>query len=184
MQRLGRKGHPVYRVVVQDSRQSPTSGKYIALLGNYDPHTKTANITKDKAEHYLKHGAQPSDRVAKLFIDEKIALPKWVTKPVKHKRDTRNPDKLRRNRPPGEPAPEKPAEPAEEPSPDEAADTVAKADAAEETAAENTTPPEPAEPAEKSEGDNVPESQDEPAAPAEAPAEETEPAADSAENKA
>jgi small subunit ribosomal protein S16 len=99
MQRLGRKGHPVYRVVVQDSRQSPDSGKYVALLGNYDPHTKTANIVKDKAEFYLNHGAQPSDRVAKLFKSEKVTLPAWVKEPTKHERTTRNPDKLRKNRP-------------------------------------------------------------------------------------
>lgn len=99
MQRLGRKGHPVYRIVVQDSRQAPTSGKYVALLGNYDPHTKTANVDKDQAEKYLKNGAQPSDRIVKLFTEEKIKLPNWVKKPTKQERATRNPDKLRKNRP-------------------------------------------------------------------------------------
>ncbi len=99
MQRLGRKGRPVYRVVVQDSRQAPTSGKVVALLGSYDPHTKTTTLVKEKAEFYLNNGAQPSERVVKLFIDEKVKLPKWVEKPAKQKRDIRNPDKLRRNRP-------------------------------------------------------------------------------------
>ncbi len=99
MKRLGRKGHPTYRVVVQDSRQSPSSGKYVALLGNYDPHTKQSTLVKDKAEFYLKNGAQPSDRVAALFKTEKITLPKWVEKPIKKKRAIRNPDKLRSNRP-------------------------------------------------------------------------------------
>lgn len=99
MQRLGRKGYPVYRVVVQDSRQSPSSGKYIALLGSYNPHTKTASLEKDKAQHFLKNGAQPSERVVKLFAEEKISLPKWVEKPQKQKKEIRNPDKLRKNRP-------------------------------------------------------------------------------------
>ena len=57
MQRLGRKGHPTYRVVVQDVRQTPTSGKYVAMLGSYDPHAKTTTLARDKAEFYLSHGA-------------------------------------------------------------------------------------------------------------------------------
>lgn len=99
MQRLGRKGHPTYRVVVQDSRQTPTSGKYVALLGSYDPHTKTTTLVKDKAEFYLKHGAQPSDRVVRLFTSEGIALPSWVKPASKQEREIRNPEKLRKNQP-------------------------------------------------------------------------------------
>ncbi|HYF96643.1 MAG TPA: 30S ribosomal protein S16, partial [Patescibacteria group bacterium] len=99
MQRIGRKGHPVYRVVVQDSRQTPTSGKYVAMLGSYDPHTKKTTLVKEKAELYLKNGAQPSDRVVRLFASEKVAMPAWVKQPTEQKRDTRNPDKLRKNRP-------------------------------------------------------------------------------------
>jgi small subunit ribosomal protein S16 len=106
MQRLGRKGHSMYRIVVQDNRRAPTSGKYVALLGSYDPHNKTSTITKDKAELYLKNGAQPSDRVVQLFKSEKISLPKWVKAPTKKKQEIRNPDKLRKNRP----AEEKPEE--------------------------------------------------------------------------
>lgn len=109
MKRLGRKGHPTYRVVVQDSRQSPSSGKYVALLGSYDPHTKQSSLVKDKAEFYLKNGAQPSDRVAALFKTEKITLPKWVEKPVKKKKQLRNPDKLRKNRPADSTPADKPA---------------------------------------------------------------------------
>lgn len=102
MQRLGRKGHPTYRVVVQDSRYAPTSGKYVALLGSYDPHTKQTTVSKEKAEYYLKHGAQPSDRVAKLFVSEKIKLPDWFKQSTKQERAIKNPDKLRKNRPAGE----------------------------------------------------------------------------------
>ncbi len=139
MQRLGRKGHPMYRVVVQDSRQSPDSGKYIALLGNFDPHNKTANIVKEKAEHYLKHGAQPSERVVKLFKSEKIALPAWVKEPAKQERKTRNPEKLRKNRPVGTPAPEKPAEEATSQT------EVAQAEASEEATESTSESEQPAE---------------------------------------
>src|ERR1035441_90624 len=94
MQRTGRKGHAMFRVVVQDSRTSPSSGKVVALLGNYDPHLKTSTIAKDKAKFFLDHGAHPSERVAKLLKENDVKLPKWVQPPLKKNRTTRNPDKL------------------------------------------------------------------------------------------
>ncbi len=104
MQRTGRRGHASFRVVVQDSRQTPTSGKVVALLGDYDPHNKTASLAKDKTEFYLKNGAQPSERAAKLLKAEGIKLPKWVQPLETKKRSIRNPDKLRKNRPAEAPA--------------------------------------------------------------------------------
>lgn len=102
MQRTGRKGHAQFRVVVQDSRWTPTSGKVVASLGNYNPHTKEATIDSEKISFYLEHGAQPSARVASLLKTKKIKLPKWVNEPTKLKRTTRNPDKLRKNQPKAE----------------------------------------------------------------------------------
>lgn len=112
MQRTGRKGHAQFRVVVQDSRFTPTSGRYVALLGSYDPHAKTTTLVKEKAEQYLANGAQPSDRVVRLFESEGVTLPSWVKKSVDKKRTIRHPEKLRRNQPKAEVAatPEAPAE--------------------------------------------------------------------------
>jgi small subunit ribosomal protein S16 len=104
MQRTGRKGHAMFRVIVQDSRRTPTSGNVVALLGSYDPHFKIINLEKDKAQFYLDHGAQPSNRVAALLKSEGVKLPKWVTLPVKKQRAVRNPEKRRST------APEKPSE--------------------------------------------------------------------------
>lgn len=130
MQRLGRKGYPTYRVVVQDVRQAPTSGKYVALLGSYDPHSKTNTLAKEKAEFYLSNGARPSDRVARLLSSEGIVLPSWVKQPAVHTRATRNPEKLRKNQPKEEAVAEEPAtETAEAPAevPAEAPETEAEA---------------------------------------------------------
>ena len=107
MQRTGRKGHAMFRVVVQDSRRTPSSGKVVAQLGSYDPHSKTIQIDKERAEHFLSHGAQPSDRVVHLLKSEGVKLPKWVTVSADKKRDVRNPDKRRSTRPA---EPEAPAE--------------------------------------------------------------------------
>ena len=78
LQRTGRKGHAQFRVVVQDSRRTPTSGKIVAQVGTYDPHTKTLNLDKERAQHYLNHGAQPSDRVVLILKKEGVKLPTWV----------------------------------------------------------------------------------------------------------
>lgn len=119
MQRTGRKGHAMFRLVVQESRLTPTSGKVVALLGSYDPHAKTAQINTEKADFYLKNGAQPSDRAAFLLQKEGVKLPSWVTKSAAKSGGVRNPDKLRKNRPAEEAAPEAevaeaPAEPTDE----------------------------------------------------------------------
>jgi small subunit ribosomal protein S16 len=118
MQRTGRKGHAMFRLVVQDARRTPTSGKIVAQLGSFDPHSKTATVDKEKASFYLSNGAQPSDRAALLLKKEGVKLPGWVNVSSKKKRDIRNPEKLRRNRPAEEAAP---AEAAEAP---EAAETA------------------------------------------------------------
>lgn len=99
MQRTGRKGHAQFRVVVQDSRRTPASGRVVAALGHFNPHTKETSLNKEKITYYLDHGAQPSDRVVRLLRAEGIKLPNWVRFPGEKKRAIRNTDKLRKNRP-------------------------------------------------------------------------------------
>lgn len=133
MQRIGRKGHAQFRVVVQDSRRTPTSGKIVAALGSFNPHTKVTTLDKDKASFYLEHGAQPSERVVRLLKSEGVKLPSWVSVPVATDRTLRNPDKLRKNRPAD-------AEPVEEPVKQEAKaepeEEVTAAEVAEDSAVE------------------------------------------------
>lgn len=97
MQRLGRKGYPTYRMVVQDKRQAPNSGKVIAFLGSYNPHTKETSIDKEQASKFLSNGAQPSDRVVGLLTAQGIEMPKWVIKKTETKKKIRNSEKLRKN---------------------------------------------------------------------------------------
>jgi small subunit ribosomal protein S16 len=110
MQRTGRKGHAMFRVVVQESRLTPTSGKVVALLGSYDPHAKVATLDKEKATFYLGNGAQPSDRAARLLQNEGVKLPSWVKSAESKTGKIRNPEKLRKNNPQEETQPEKLAE--------------------------------------------------------------------------
>jgi small subunit ribosomal protein S16 len=130
MQRTGRKGHAMFRVIVQEARLTPTSGKVVALLGSYDPHTKSATLDKEKAATFLKNGAQPSDRAALLLKSEGVKLPKWVSVDTKKAGKLKNTEKLRKNRPADTEAPAKTEEVADEAPAEEA---VAEAPA-EETA--------------------------------------------------
>lgn len=132
LQRTGRKGHAQFRVVVQDSRRTPSSGKVVKLLGHYNPHTKQITVDKEKAQFYLDHGAQPTSRVAVLLKKEGVKLPEWVKIDTKKASSVRNPEKRRST----SPAPEEP-EVAEEEAP--AVEETAEANdesAAEETSAE------------------------------------------------
>src|SRR5688572_4135797 len=100
LQRLGRKAMPVYRLAVQESQRHPSSGRVVAYVGSYNPHTKEVKINKEKVEFYLKNGAQPTPRVVRLLLAEKIDLPAWVVKPRDdYKYETRKPGKLRKNQP-------------------------------------------------------------------------------------
>lgn len=126
LQRRGRKGLAQFRVIVQDSHRSPKSGRVVANLGAYDPHTKALTLDSEKAKYYLENGAQPSDRVITLLEKEKITLPKWVKKSTGKKSSVKNPDKLRKNQPKEEPpAVEAEAAPAE---PEEGAESSEKED--------------------------------------------------------
>lgn len=100
LQRTGRKGHAQFRVIVQESRRTPTSGNIVAALGSYDPHSKVVTIDKEKAATYLNNGAQPSPRVAMLLQKEGIKMPSWVKIDAGKQRSIKNMDKLRRNQTP------------------------------------------------------------------------------------
>ena len=66
--RVGSKKNPIYRVVVADSR-SPRDGRFIEIIGRYNPQTdpSTIELDEDKVKDWLSKGAQPSDAVSKLI---------------------------------------------------------------------------------------------------------------------
>ena len=113
LQRIGRKGYPVYRIAIQESQRHPSSGRIVMHLGSYNPHTKQATINAEKAALYLKNGAQPSPRVVRLLQEAKVDLPAWVKVGAPKTKTLRNPEKLRKNQPKEEVAAEAEA-PAEE----------------------------------------------------------------------
>ena len=70
LRRTGTTKRPAYRVVVTDSR-SPRDGRFIEILGHYNPLTQppTVSIDRAKAEAWIKKGAQPSNTVRKLLAN-------------------------------------------------------------------------------------------------------------------
>jgi small subunit ribosomal protein S16 len=68
LMRVGKKKQPTYRVVVADSR-SPRDGRFIEILGQYAPRNEPSlvQVNTDRAVHWLREGAQPTEQVAKIL---------------------------------------------------------------------------------------------------------------------
>src|SRR5829696_267729 len=75
LRRTGAKKKPNYRVVIADAR-APRDGRFLDIIGIYNPLTEPSTVVIDaaKAQKWLSHGAQPSDRVARLFKREGIGV--------------------------------------------------------------------------------------------------------------
>lgn len=72
LQRRGRKNDPSFRVIVVDSKTSPTSGKYTEMVGSYDPRANRTDIKADRIKHWMQQGAQVSDTVHNMLVTKGI----------------------------------------------------------------------------------------------------------------
>ena len=87
--RGGSKKRPFYRIVIADER-APRDGNFIDKIGNFNPmvpkdHKERVVISKERAEHWLKVGAQPTDRVQRILSDLGLMeAPKVTEKTKKH----------------------------------------------------------------------------------------------------
>lgn len=168
-QRQGRRKAPFYRVVVAEHTK-PVKGRFLEIVGHFNPQTKETSLNKERVLHWLKNGALPTDRVATLCVKNGISeCKKYIEerqmKPSRAERDAveaakkASEEKAAAEKAAAEaPVVEAPAEeaPAEEAPAEEAAPAEAPA--------ESEAPAEEAAPAEETPAE----------APAEAPAEEEE----------
>ena len=96
LQRVGKKKQPTYRVVVADAR-APRDGKYVEIIGQYNPRTEptTFVIDEEKARAWMSKGAQPTERIHKLFatvgIMEPLVFPPPKPKPEPQQQPQRPP---------------------------------------------------------------------------------------------
>lgn len=67
--RTGKKNHPHYRVVLAE-KTYPVQGKFIELLGSYDPHQKIAQLKEERVKHWLEKGVGCTDTVHNLLVEK------------------------------------------------------------------------------------------------------------------
>ena len=166
--RGGSKKRPFYRIVIADER-APRDGNFIEKIGNFNPmvpkdHKERVVISKERAEHWLKVGAQPTDRVQRILSDlGMMEAPKITEKTKKHLPKAKAQERIKAKeeaalkaeedaKAAAEAAKAEAEKPAEEASaPTEAAEsqeeasteTIAEETPAEEAAPETETPAEP-----------------------------------------
>ncbi len=77
LRRIGLKGQPTYRVVAADS-ESPRDGRFLEILGFYNPRTQPATIhlKEERVYHWMKNGALPSESLAQVFKSAGV-LDRW-----------------------------------------------------------------------------------------------------------
>ena len=88
LSRIGKKNKAQFRLTVADARRSPT-GKFIEILGHYNPHTKERVYKNERIEYWISKGAKPSPTVHNFLIDAGIIKGEKVTswKPKKKEKD-------------------------------------------------------------------------------------------------
>ena len=68
LRRIGLKGQPTYRIVAAD-KESPRDGRFLEILGFYNPrtHPATIHVKEDRAYHWMKNGALPTESLEQVF---------------------------------------------------------------------------------------------------------------------
>lgn len=116
--RTGKRNQPFFRIVVTDKKNPPRGGRFLEVLGFFNPQTKEKNLKAERIKHWLSVGAQPSDRVHNLLIEEKIIEGKKA--PVHAKAKKKKQETTLSQGKPAEKAPEPPKteeKPEEKPEP-------------------------------------------------------------------
>ncbi len=72
LQRVGRRNHAEFRVVVTEKTRAAKSSNYVELVGNYNPHTDVVNFKEDRIKYWMSVGAKVSDTVHNLLVSKKI----------------------------------------------------------------------------------------------------------------
>ena len=93
LQRIGRVNQPVFRVVLTDSKNGPKSGKFLEILGAYDPRNNGGNkennkLDLDRIKYWMSKGAQVSGTIHNMLVDAKVIVGRKVNvlpkkKPIK-----------------------------------------------------------------------------------------------------
>jgi len=111
--RTGKKNQPFFRIVVTDRRRPPRGGRFLEILGFFNPLTKERKLKKERIKHWISLGAQPSDSVYNLLIEEKVLEGKKA--PVHKKKKKEKKEKPKKEKPKEEKPKEEKVKEKEEP---------------------------------------------------------------------
>jgi small subunit ribosomal protein S16 len=92
LQRIGRKNDPAFRVVLTDSKNSTKSGRFLEILGTYNPKAGEKNLIADRIKYWMKQGAKCSDTMHNFLVHDKIIEGKKINvlpkkKPTKKRKE-------------------------------------------------------------------------------------------------
>lgn len=100
LQRTGRKHEPTFRLVLTESTNSTKSGRFLDILGSYDPRGKKVQFNAEKIKEWVGKGARVTDTVHNLLINQNIisgkkinVLPKKTPPVVEKKEEPKTEDK-------------------------------------------------------------------------------------------
>jgi small subunit ribosomal protein S16 len=72
LQRIGRKNDPSFRAVLTDSKNSTKSGKFLEIVGNYNPKAGSTNFKVDRIKYWMSKGAKLSDTMHNFLVHQKV----------------------------------------------------------------------------------------------------------------
>ena len=85
LQRIGRKNDPSFRAVLTDSKNSTKSGKFLEILGTYNPKAGEKILDADRIKYWISQGAKCSDTMHNFLVHDKVIVGKKVNVlPKKH----------------------------------------------------------------------------------------------------
>ena len=79
LQRIGRKNDPSFRAVLTDSKNSTKSGKFLEILGTYNPKAGEKNLLSDRIKYWMSKGAKCSDTMHNFLVQDKVISGKKIT---------------------------------------------------------------------------------------------------------
>ena len=78
LQRIGRKNDPSFRAVLTDSKNSTKSGKFLEILGTYNPKAGEKNLNADRIKYWIGKGAKCSDTMHNFLVHDKVVVGKKI----------------------------------------------------------------------------------------------------------
>lgn len=78
LQRIGRKNDPAFRAVLTDSKNSTKSGRFLEILGTYNPKAGVTKFENDRIKHWIGKGAKLSPTMHNFLVHEKVLVGKKI----------------------------------------------------------------------------------------------------------